>query len=64
MAKKFWKWINELVILLSTFAVGGLFVSGTTLGFVILSIIPEIIHTIAGWGIMILAVVNFIKKIL
>lgn len=50
-------WIVSLVVVL---AVGGLFASGTTTGFPILSWIPSIVHTIVGWGIIILALIGAI----
>lgn len=64
MAKKLWNIINELVILLMALVVGGLFISGTTQTNIIFQYFPVIIHTLVGFGIIILAIVNFIKKLL
>ena len=62
--KKLIGWLEVLVSLLVTFAIGGLFASGTTLGFPILSYIPSVVHTILGWGIIIWAVIGFILKVI
>jgi len=60
--KKLFGWIEAIVTLLVTFAIGGLFASGTTLTLPLLSYIPAIVHTIVGWGIIIWAVVGIVRK--
>ena len=59
MAKnKLTRAILWLLALLVAVAVGGLFASGTTLTFPILSWIPEIGHTIVGWVIIIGVIIS------
>ena len=50
-------WILGIV---STLALGGLFISGLTLAFPILEWIPEIVHTIIGWTIYVIAIFSVI----
>lgn len=63
--KKLLNLLDVVIGLLVAIAVGGLFATGTTLGYPILSYIPEVIHTIVGWVIIIGAIVkvamSFIK---
>ena len=61
--KKLIGWIDVLIGLLVAIAVGGLFASGTTLGFPILSYLPEIVHTVVGWAIIIGAGIRFVMNL-
>ena len=61
--KKLLGWIDVLIGLLVAIAVGGLFASGTTLGFPILSYLPEIVHTVVGWAIIIGAGIRFVMDL-
>ena len=63
MARKdIFAWLVWLITLLVALAVGGLFVSGATASFVILSWIPLTIHLIVGWVIIIGAIINAIMS--
>ena len=61
--KKLIKWLTEIVTLIVVISIGGLFTTGTTLTFPILSWIPEIIHTLVGWGIIIVSIIQFVMKL-
>lgn len=61
--KKLLKWLTEIITLIVVVAIGGLFTTGTTLTFPILSWIPEIVHTLVGWAIILVSIVQFIMKI-
>lgn len=52
-----------IVSILVSIAVGGLFLSGTTLGYPILELLPAIIHTVAGWIIVIGALLTLVLGI-
>lgn len=63
--KKTGKIANALAIILMAIvgiAIGGLFVNGTFLSVVILKYLPEIIHTIVGWLIIIMTILSLIMK--
>jgi len=61
------KFVLYILAILISVAIGGLFVSGTTLSFPLLSYLPLIIHQIVGWiviGITILGVIlDALKKL-
>lgn len=49
------KWENTLWMILGVIAllgIGGLFVQGTFLNVVILKLLPQIVHTVVGYGII------------
>lgn len=50
--KNFLDWVNWVVAFFATIAVGGFFVIGTTRDLVLLSLLPEVIHTVTGWVII------------
>lgn len=63
-------WENALWMILGVIAlvgVGGLFVKGTFTSVVLLSYLPQIVHTIVGWLIIILTLIgagaNLYRKI-
>lgn len=59
--KKLMDWVNVIVGLAIAFAVGGLFTTGTTLAYPILGFVPEIVHTVIGWVIIIGAIVKEVQ---
>ena len=54
-------WIVETLVAL---AVGGLFLDGTTMGNPILGFLPQIIHTIVGWIVIVGIIVGVIMAII
>lgn len=66
MAKKLkvMKWVNWLVALMVGVAVGGLFIGGTTLGLPLLKYVPELVHTIVGWVVVVGTVVEAVKQVM
>lgn len=60
--KKLMGWVLSGVALAVTLAVAGLFLDGTTLANPVLGYIPEIVHTVIGWGSIVIAVVDFASK--
>ena len=53
--------VLAVVAVLSGIAIGGLFLDGTTLANPILGIIPQTIHSIVGWVIMIGGILEALK---
>jgi hypothetical protein len=50
------KWMNVLAMLIGvivTFGVGGLFLNGTFLNTIILDMLPEVVHTVVGWTVIV-----------
>jgi len=71
MAKKRYKkknkislWIAMILGLLATIGIGGLFINGTFLNTVILGMLPEIVHTLVGWGFVAGGIVSFVLSLL
>jgi len=61
-----WKKWNEKIAgwvgIVATIGLGGLFISGTFLNTFILSYLPQIVHTVVGYGLVITAIVGIIAK--
>lgn len=58
MAKKTNKWMTitmGVFMLLLAFIVGGMFISGSTTGNVVLKYVPAVVHPIVGWLIVAIA---------
>lgn len=55
--------IEALLTLLVSLAVGGLFLSGSTQDYFILSYLPEIVHTVVGYAIYVLAVLGIVIEL-
>jgi hypothetical protein len=64
-AKNLATWIAMVLGVIAGVGVGGLFVNGTMLTVPILSYLPEVAHTLVGWGMIIGSVgslvLSFIK---
>ena len=52
-----------ITTLLVGVTVGGLFLDGTSLSNVLIGWIPQVVHIIVGWAIMIGSVVDYINKV-
>jgi hypothetical protein len=51
--KKLDVWAMWIVSILISLGIGGLFINGTFTNTVILSFLPQIVHTVVGWLIII-----------
>lgn len=60
--KKWFNFLMTLATLLTAIAIAGLFLDGTTLTNPILGFIPATVHTIVGWGLIALAVIEIGMK--
>ena len=67
--KKLAGFIGMIIGIIVSIAIGGAFIEGVFLNVVILKYLPEVVHTIVGWAIIIgailsglLALVNYLKK--
>ena len=62
--KKTINWVMWLIGLIVTIGVGGLFINGSFLNVVILKWLPVVVHQIAGWVIVIGAIVGAAMKLM
>jgi hypothetical protein len=58
------EWVMYIVILLVTLAIGGSFIAGKYTDVIILSMLPLIVHQIAGWIIVITTVIGLVYRII
>lgn len=58
-ASTFTLWLLGII---SSVAIGGLFINGAFLNTVILSILPQIVHTIVGWLFVIMPFLGLAAK--
>lgn len=50
------------ITIIVSLGIGGLFINGTFLNVVILSWLPQIVHTIVGWAVIGLTLVGVVMK--
>lgn len=64
MAKKnkFLDWIFWIVGVVTSLGIAGLFMNGTFMNTIFLSWIPQIVHTIVGWILVVSLVLEIFKK--
>lgn len=61
---KVMKLLNLVLGLVVQVAIGGLFFSGVTLSNPLLGFLGATVHTIVGWAIVVLAVVDLVRKVM
>lgn len=67
MAKKnmqFTSWLNIIILLMVTLAIGGAFVNGMFLSVPLLKYLPSIVHQVTGWILIVGGVINLILSIM
>lgn len=60
--RKVSKWFKVVLMLLAYVIAGGLFINGTFLNIPVLSLLPVVVHTVVGWGIIAVGVVLTLIK--